>query len=99
MRVVRKHEEQVFIILAGDHGIASVDAPGEEGHAFVLYCPSVEGESAKIKKVGGFEQLRKNRATVVGRISRVIHDAAVVLDETDEAGILHAVAFIGGDGK
>ena len=34
--VVGKHEVDVLVVLAGEHGIAAVDLAGEECHAFVL---------------------------------------------------------------
>ena len=42
--VVGKHEVDVLVVLAGEHGIEAVDFPGEERHAFVLAPP---GRSTK----------------------------------------------------
>ena len=95
MRVVGIHEEKVFVILAGDHGIASVDAAGKEGHAFVLHGASIQRDRAEIEKISCFEKLWQDGAAIIGGVSRVVEDPPVVLDKTDEAGLFHPIAFVG----
>ncbi len=95
MGIVRKHQEEVFVVLPRDHRVAAVDAPREERHAFVLHGAAIERDGAEAQEIAGLEQLREDRAAIVGGVSGVVDDAAVVLDEADEARVLHAVALIG----
>ena len=41
--VVGKHQVDVLVVLAGEHGIAAVDLPREDGHAFVFARPDRSG--------------------------------------------------------
>ena len=97
--VIGEHEKQVLVVLTGDHGVAPADAAREQRHAFVLHGTAVEGDGAEVQEVRGFQELRQDGAAVVGGVSRVVNDAAIVLDEADETGVFHAVALIGGDGE
>ena len=47
-------------------------------------------------EIVGLDQLRQYRTSVVGGVSRVIHHAAILLNEAYEARVLDPVAFVGG---
>ena len=99
VEVVGKHDEEVLVILPGEHRIAAVDAAREERHAFVLHRAAIERQHAEVQEILGFQELGKNGMAVVGGVSGVVHHRAVVVGELDEAGILDAVAFIRTDRK
>ena len=99
MGMIGEHEEEVLIVLPGDHGVAPMDAAGKQCHPLVLHGAPIERERAKMQEIRGLEQLRQNGAAVIGGVSGVIEDAAIVLDETDEARVFHAVALVRGDGE
>ena len=51
MRVVGEHDEEVFVVLAGKHGVAAIDAPGKKRHAFVLHGAAIEREHAEVQEI------------------------------------------------
>src|SRR5581483_11746482 len=78
---------------------AAIDPPREESHTLVLYRAPIQGPGAEAEKIRGFEKLWQNRSSVVSGVGGIVEDAAIVLDEANEAGVLHAVGLVGRDGK
>ena len=95
MRIVRADEEKVFVILARKRHILTTNFSREKRHAFVLHAIAAQCEDSEMVEIVGLDQLRQSRATVVSRVGRVIHHAAVLLDEAHKARILDPVAFVG----
>lgn len=99
VEVVGEHDEEVLIVLSGQHRIVAVDASWEQCHALVLNSSTVEGDDAEVQEVFGLNELGQDGATVVSGVGRVIHDGPVIFDELHKTGVFDAVAFIGRDGK
>ena len=72
MRVVGEHDEEVLVVLPREHGVAAVDAPREERHAFVLHRAAVEREDAEGEEVVRLDELRQDDAAVVGGVGGVV---------------------------
>src|SRR5689334_22141162 len=71
-------------------GVATVYSSGEQGQTFVGRGLPDEGPGRKGLEVLGFEELLADVGSTVGRVGGVVGNRAVVVDEADEAGILHA---------
>src|SRR6266496_6421456 len=99
MRTVREHKVKVFIILSCKHHIASIDPTRKESHAFILNRLPVKSQDTEVEEVYGLDQLRQDHSPIVGRVGRVIHNASIVFDKTNETSILNAVAFVRRHGK
>src|SRR5206468_4795084 len=99
MRVIREAQEKVLIILSCKHHIASIDPTREESHALVLHRPPVKSQDMEVKEVYGLDQLGQDDSTIVGRVGRVVDNAPIVFDKTNEASVLDAVALVRRDGK
>src|SRR5437667_10527759 len=99
MRVIGEGQEKVLIILSCKNHIASIDPTREKSHAFVLNRLSVKSQDTEVKEVLGLDQSRQNNSTIVGRVSRVVDNAPIVFDKTNEACVLNAVALVRRDGK
>ena len=91
--VVGKHQVDVLVVLAGEHGIEAVDLPGEQGHAFVLGGRTVQGDEPKEEEVGGLHQFRHDHLAIEGGEGGVVDVGAVIVLEADEAGVFDAVAL------
>jgi hypothetical protein len=57
VRAVGEHDEDVLVILSGEHGVAACDTAREQRHAFVLYCAPVQGEDMEVDKTPSLDQL------------------------------------------
>src|ERR1043166_9715475 len=99
MRIIRKRQVKILIILSCKHHVASSDPTREKSHAFVLNRLSVKSQDTEVKEVLGLDQLRQNNSTIVRRVSRVVDNAPIVFHKTNEARVLNAVALVRGDGK
>src|SRR5580692_5566147 len=51
MDVLGKHEVDVLVVLAGEHGVESIDFPGKERHALVLGGGAVQGDESEVQEV------------------------------------------------
>src|SRR6266849_2053389 len=91
--VVGKHEVDVLIVLAGEHGIEAIDFPGEDGHAFVLGGRTIKGNESKEEEVRSLHQLWQDHLAIEGREGGVVDVGAVIVLETDEPGVFDAVAL------
>ena len=99
MDIVRKHEVDVLIILAGEHRVEAIDFPGEQSHAFVFGCRTIQSDEPKQEEVRGLHQFWKDHLAIEGCERGVIDIAAVVVLKTDEAGVFDAVALRRRGGK
>src|SRR6266446_8291782 len=99
MWIVRKRQVKVLIILSCKHYVASIDPTWEKSHAFVLDRLPVKSQDTEVKEILGLDQLRQNNSTIVGRVSRVVDNAPIVFDKSNEARVLNAVALVRRDGK
>ena len=93
VHVVGKHEVDVLVVLAGEHGIEAVDFPGEDGHAFVLGGRTVQGDEPKEEEVRSLHQLWQDHLAIEGREGGVVDVGTVIVLETDEPGVFDAVAL------
>ena len=59
---------------------------------------TVQGDESKVEEVGSLHQFRHDDPAIVGGEGRVVDVGAVVVPETNEAGVLDAVA-LGGRGR
>src|SRR5579864_8927708 len=91
--VVGKHQVDVLVVLSRQHRIPSVDFPGEKRHAFVLGRGTVQRNEPKAEEIRSLHQLRHHYPAVVGSEGRVVDVSAIVVLETDEAGVFDAVAL------
>src|SRR5437763_4428078 len=94
MRIVRKRQVKVLIIMACKHHIAAIDSTRKQSHPFVLNRRSVKSQDTEVKEVLGLDQLRQNNSTIVGRVSRVVDNAPIIFDKTNEASVLNAIALV-----
>ena len=97
--VVGKHQVDVFVVLAGKHGEKTTDLPREHGHAFVFRGRTIQGDESKVEEVGSLHQLRHHELAIESGERGVVGEGAVVVLETNEAGVLDAVALEGVTGK
>src|SRR3984885_9329059 len=97
--VVGIHKIDILVVLAGEHGKEAFDFPGEQGHTFVFRGRSIQGSEPEQKKVGSIHQLRHHYLAIVGGEGGVIDLSAIVVLETDEAGVFDAVPLRGGGWK
>ena len=95
MEEVGFHDVDVLPVLAGEHRIGAVDAPGKQGHALVGDLGTVERADAEAHEVVGLEELRQDHAAVEGSEGGAVANRAVILDEAHEAGVLDAVGLGG----
>jgi hypothetical protein len=93
--VVRKHQVDVLIVLAGEHGVEAIDFPGEESHAFVLSGRTVQGDKPKEKEIRSLHQLRQDHLAIEGGEGGVVDAGSVIVLETDEPGVFDTVALRG----
>src|SRR5580700_4805035 len=93
MHVVGKHEEDVLVILARDHGEKAIDLPGENGHALVFGGRTIQCVEPEQEKVGGLHQLWHYHPAIVGGEGCIVNVAAVLVPEMGEAGVFDAVTL------
>jgi hypothetical protein len=91
VRAIGEHNENILVILPGEHGITAVDAAGKERHAFILHAISIQSKNTKVEKIPRADQLRQNVVPVIGSVGRIISHCAVVIHKADEAGVFNAV--------
>src|SRR3954464_10160111 len=99
MKVVRKHQMDVFIILPAKHRIVAVQLARKERHAFVLHGWTVEGDEFEMEEIGRFDELRQNHFAVVCGIGRVISWGSLFVGKKNETRVLDAIALRGGGGE
>ena len=90
---------EVLAVLAREHHVLPADLAREQRHALVLRGAAVERRDREGDEVVGLDQLRQDLEAVVRGVGRVVRDAAVVVDEADEARVLHAVGLVRARGK
>ena len=56
--VVGEHQIDVLVVLAGEHGVQSVDLPWKQRYTFVLGGRAVQSSESKEEKIGGLDNLR-----------------------------------------
>src|SRR5216684_1195285 len=91
--VVGKHEVDVLVVLAGEHGIEAVDFPGEDGHAFVFRGRTVQSDEPKEEEVRSLHQLWQDHLAIEGREGGIVDVGSVIVLETDEPGVFDTVAL------
>ena len=102
MGIVGEHDEEVLVILAREHGVATVDAARKERQPLVLDGVAVQCENAKVEEVLRLDQLRQDDVPVIRGVCRVVchfGHLAVIFREPDEARVLDAVGLVGRNGK
>ena len=92
-QVVGEHEVVSPAVDAGEHGVAAVNLAREQRQVLVVGPGAVQRHAPKGVKVAGHQQLGRDAEPVVGRVSGVVHDAAVVFHEAHEPGVLHPLAL------
>src|ERR1039457_2931291 len=91
--VVRKHDVDVFIVLAGKHGINAVDFPGEHGHAFVFGGRTIQRDKPKAEEVGSLHQFGQNHLAIECREGGVVDVGSIIVLEAHEPGVFDTVAL------
>src|ERR1700733_10593810 len=71
-------------------GVATVYSSGEQGQTLVGRGLPDERPRGEGLEVLGLEQLLTDVGSAVGRVGGVVGDRAVVVDEANETGVLHA---------
>src|ERR1700751_531352 len=99
MRIVGERQVKFLIILSCKHHVTPIDPTRKESHAFILNRPPVKSQRTEVKEVHGLNQLRQDHSPIVGRVSRVVDNASIVFDKTNEASVLNAVALVWRYGK
>ena len=99
MRVFGEHDEEVFVVLPREHRVAATDAAGKKRHAFVLHGVAIQREHAEVQEIERLDELREDDAPIVGGVSGVVDDAAVVFRETHEPRVFDAITLIRRDGE
>ncbi len=99
MEIVGIHQVEVLAVLARDHDVLAADPAREKRHALALHLAAVQRADLEVEKIAGFQHLGNGDPAIVGGVGRDIGDAAVVLDEPDEARILDPVRFVRRTGK
>ena len=99
MDVVGKHDVDVLVVLAGEHGIGAVDFPGKEGHAFVFGGRTIQGDEPKKEEVRSFYQLRHDHFAIEGSEGGVVNVSAVIVLETNKPCVLNTVPLRGSSRK
>ena len=95
MNVVRKHQENVLVVLAREHGVFPIDFARKQRHPFVLHGGTVKRAEFEMNEIGGLQQLRQCDFAIVSGVGGVVGKAAIVVLETDEARIFDPVALAG----
>src|SRR6516164_3777865 len=93
--VVGKHDVDVLVVLAGEHGIEAVDFPREEGHTFVFGGRTIQSNESKKEEVGRFYQLRHDHFAIEGSEGSVVDVSAVIVLETNKPCVLNTVPLRG----
>ena len=70
--IVREHDEQVLLVLARQHRVVAVNAPGEQRHALVLHRRTVQGQHPEVVEVLGLDELGQDRVAVEGGVGGVV---------------------------
>ena len=91
MDVVGKHDQNVLVVLARKHNVTAVDFAREKRHALVFHGGAIERAEFEVDKVRRLQQLRKGNLAVVGGVSCVVGEAAILVLEADKASVLDAV--------
>src|ERR1039458_7149904 len=95
MNVRRKHDQNIFVVLAREHDKLAVDLAREQRHALVLHGGTVERAEFEMHEVRCLQQLRQRDLAVIGSVGREVSEAAIVLLEPDETRVLDAIALAG----
>src|SRR5882762_8728305 len=72
MNVVGEHQQDVLVILAGQHCVTPVYFARKQRHAFVLHRGTVQSDKLEMNKVRGFQELREDDFAVVRGVRRVV---------------------------
>src|ERR1022692_4010422 len=91
--IVRKHDVDVFIVLAGKHGIKAVDFAREHGHALVFRGRTIQRDEPKAEEVRSLHQLGQNYLAIEGCEGGVVYVGAIIFLEVDEPGVFDTVAL------
>ena len=65
MDVGGKHQENIFVVLAREHGVAAIDLARKQRHAFVLHGGAVQRAEFEMDEVRRLQQLRQRDLAVV----------------------------------
>ena len=87
------HQEQVFIVLAADHGIAAVELPRKQRHALAAGGTALERPEFDRLEIAGSEKLGGDRRAAIGGIGAVIGDIARGLRKPHQSQVFDAVSL------
>src|ERR1039458_517463 len=93
VHVVRKHDVDVFIVLARKHGIQAIDFAVEHGHAFVFCGRTIQSDKPKAEEVRSLHQFGQNHLAIECREGGVVDVGAIIFLEADEPGVFDTVAL------
>src|SRR5437016_2064047 len=71
--VIGKHDVDVLVVLAGEHGIEAVDFLRKEGHAFVFDGGTIQSNESKEEEIRSFYQLRHDHFAIEGSEGGVVN--------------------------
>src|SRR5690349_7562777 len=74
MQVIAIHDEQILIVLAGEHRVLAVDFAREESHALVLDGGPVECAEFEMKEIARFKKLREDEFAIVRGVCRIVRE-------------------------
>jgi hypothetical protein len=96
--VVEGAQADGFAVAAAQSKVTATDSSREQCHAFASGCRPAQGSHCEVHEVAGAEPARADVAAVERGVGGVVGRFAVVVDEGDEAGVLHSVTFGRGGG-
>ncbi len=91
MGAVGEGDRVAGTIVARQGGEPAVDPAGEQGHTLVGGRRAEQGRHGEGEEVVRCQQLLGDDGAVERGVGRLVGDAAVVIDEAYEAGVLDAV--------
>src|SRR5437763_11526331 len=98
VKVVGIDQIEVLIVCATNHGSATIDLSGKQGHTRVARRRSAERNHPDRSKVRRFEQLRADRTAAIGSVGCIEGFSSIVV-EFNETSVLDAVCLGIGDRK
>src|SRR5581483_4515348 len=85
----------VFVVLAGEHGIAAPDFARKDRHALVFGGRTVQGNELKVEEIDRLHQLWHHHPAIIRGERSVVDVSAVAGAETNETGVLDAIPLGG----
>ena len=93
MHVVRKHDVDIFIVLAGKHGIKAIDFPGEQSHTLIFGRRTVQRDEPKAEEVRGLNQFGQDQLAIERCEGCIVDVRSVIVLKADEPGVFDAIAL------